>query len=62
MTIIDANSNEIVFQTDDATQAWDGPDKKTGNTTTGTTFIWKVTISNPQPGENANYKGVITRL
>ena len=62
MTIIDANSNEIVFQTNDATQAWDGTDKKTGNTATGTTFIWKVTISNPQPGETANYKGVITRL
>ncbi len=62
MTIIDANSNEIVFQTDDATQAWDGTDKKTGNTATGTTFIWKVAISNPQPGETANYKGVITRL
>ncbi len=62
MTIIDANSNEIVFQTGDATQAWDGTDKRTGNTTTGTTFIWKVTISNPQPGETANYKGVITRL
>lgn len=62
MTILDATSGEIVFQTDDAGQPWDGTDKRTGNPVTGTNYIWKVTLSNPQPGESANYKGVITRL
>jgi hypothetical protein len=62
LTILDPITGEIIFQTDDANQPWDGTDKRTGNSVTGTNYIWKVVIANPQPGENANYKGVITRL
>ncbi len=62
LTILDPVSGETIFQTIDPSQPWDGTDKRTGNIVTGSNFIWNVVIANPQPGENANYKGVITRL
>jgi hypothetical protein len=62
LTILDPVSGETIFQTIDPSQPWDGTDKRTGNLVTGSNFIWNVVIANPQPGENANYKGVITRL
>ena len=62
LTILDPVSGETIFQTIDPSQPWDGTDKRTGNIVAGSNFIWNVVIANPQPGENANYKGVITRL
>ncbi len=62
MFIIDANTGATIFETDDANQPWDGTDIRTGNKVNGTNYIWKVSLNNPLPGENANYKGVITRL
>ena len=62
MFIIDALTGATIFETDDANQPWDGTDNRTGNKVNGTNYIWKVILNNPLPGENANYKGVITRL
>ncbi len=62
MYIMDAMTGVTIYETDDANQPWDGTDSRTGNKVNGSNYIWKVVLINPLPNENANYKGVITRL
>ena len=63
MTIIDSKNGGIVFQTSDANQPWDGIDKRTGLLVNASeSFIWKVSLENPEPGESSIYKGVVIRL
>lgn len=63
MTIIDPIDGGIVFQTNDASQPWDGTDSRTGNIVVpNSSWVWTVKISNPEQGERADYKGVIIRL
>ena len=63
MTVIDSKNGGIVYQTSDANQPWDGIDKRTGVLVNATeSFIWKVTLENPEPGESSIYKGVVIRL
>ncbi len=63
LTIIDPVDGGIIYQTNDATQPWDGIDTRTGNLVpNNTNCIWTVKINNPEPGERADYKGVIIRL
>lgn len=62
LVIMDQVDGTVVYQTTDASQPWDGIDARTGNLVTNSTFVWTVKISNPEPGERADYKGVIIRL
>lgn len=63
LIIIDPTDGHTVFQSNDASNAWNGVDKTTGNNVNyGTTYIWKVTISNPEPNENNEYGGQITPI
>ncbi len=60
LIIIDPTDGHIVFQSNDASHAWNGIDKTTGNGVNyGTTYIWKVTIENAEPNENNEYAGNI---
>ncbi len=63
MTIMDAKNGGILYQTSDSNQPWDGIDKRTGLLVNASeSFIWKVTLDNPEPGESSIYKGVVIRL
>lgn len=60
LIIIDLTDGHTVFQSNDASNAWNGIDKTTGNGVNyGTTYIWKVTIENAEPNENNEYAGNI---
>jgi len=63
LIVIDPTDGHIVFQSNDASNAWNGIDKTTGNGASyGMTYIWKVTIENPEPNENNEYAGNITPI
>jgi len=60
LVIIDPKDGGVVYQTNDANAGWDGIDKRSGNLAlNSSSYIWKVTLTNPMDGENKNYKGVI---
>lgn len=60
LVIIDPKDGSIVYQTNDANAGWDGIDKRSGNLAiSSSSYIWKVTLTNPLEGENKNYKGII---
>jgi hypothetical protein len=60
LTIIDAKSGRVVYKTNDASNGWDGTDMNTGSLVQpNLTYVWKVTIKNPLPGEPKDYKGTI---
>jgi hypothetical protein len=45
-----------MYETSDASQGWDGIDRTTGEQLGyQQTFIWKVSIENPEAGENSVY-------
>jgi hypothetical protein len=63
LTIFDPIDGGILYQTRDASQPWDGIDRRTGHLVPyNANCIWTVKLNNPEPGERANYKGVIIRL
>lgn len=63
MIIIDPKDGGIVFETKSADIPWDGIDKRNGKLVeNSSTFIWKVTLQTPEPGERSEYSGMITRL
>ena len=63
LLIMDPKDGGIIYQTDDASQPWNGIDKRTGQLSpSNQAYIWKVRIANPLPGESAEYKGTITKL
>ena len=63
MVIIDPNDGAIVFETSDASQPWDGIDKRDGQMVNANkVFIWKVTIKHPEASEKSEYKGTIIRI
>ena len=63
MTIVDSKNGGIIYQTSDVSQPWNGIDMRTGNLVNqNENCIWKVTIENPEQGENPIYKGVVIRL
>ena len=63
LIIIDPTDGHNVFQSNDATNAWNGIDKSTGNGVNyGMTYIWKVIIENAEPNENNEYAGNITPI
>jgi len=60
MQIIDPNTSAVIFRTKDASIPWDGMNHNTGQFVGYlTSFIWKVSISNPLPGEQSEYMGSI---
>lgn len=63
MIILDARTGDVVYETNDANKPWDGTDARIGKVNSSiTTYIWKVVLENPAPGERAEYKGSITKL
>lgn len=63
MTIFDPNDGGIVFETSDATQPWDGVDRRDGKLVNNKkVYIWKVSLKIPEAGEKSEYKGTITRI
>lgn len=63
LIIIDPADGGIVFESNDASNAWDGYDKRNGKMiNVNKACIWKVTIHTPEEKENREYKGTIVRL
>ena len=60
LIIIDPKDGHTVFQTNDSSNGWDGIDKRTGTQVNKeSTYIWKVTVENPERGESNEYAGNI---
>jgi hypothetical protein len=63
LIIIDPDNGGIVFESSDASNPWDGIDKRNGKLVSESkTFIWKVTLTSPEKNEKSVYKGTITRI
>lgn len=63
MIIIDPSDGGVVFETRDAAMPWDGIDKRSGRMIDANkAYAWRVVLSNPEPGEKAEYMGTIVRL
>ncbi len=63
LLIIDPSTGELVFQSSDASKAWDGIDKRDGKLVNeNKVFIWKVTLATPEKNEKSVYKGTIIRI
>ena len=61
LIVIDPKDGGTIYETTDATAGWNGIDKRTGKPAQhGSNYIWKVSLSNPLPGEAASYKGIVT--
>jgi|688.fasta_scaffold374983_1 cytoskeletal protein RodZ len=60
--VIFDQSGAVVFETKDATNAWNGIDKRNGQMVEANkTFVWKVTLKNPLDGEKPVYQGTVVR-
>jgi hypothetical protein len=63
MIIIDSQNGEVVFETTDANNPWNGINRRTGQLVEPKkVFVWKVTLHTTERGESSEYKGVITRV
>lgn len=63
MIIIDSQNGEIVFETNDANNPWNGINRRTGQLVESKkVFVWKVTLHTTEKGESSEYKGAITRI
>ena len=63
MIILDPENGGIVFETTESTNPWTGIDRRDGKMVTAQkSFIWKVSLSNPEPGEKSEYKGTVVRV
>jgi hypothetical protein len=63
LLILDPKDGGVMYQTEDASQPWNGIDKRTGQLApSNQAYIWKVRIANPLPGESTEYKGTMTKL
>ena len=63
MIILDPDNAGLVFETTEASNPWTGIDRRDGKLVDAQkAFIWKVTITNPEPGEKTEYKGTIVRV
>ena len=63
MVILDPTDGGIVFETTDASQPWDGIDRRYGKlVNSNKVYIWKVSIKSSEAGEKSEYKGTITRI
>ena len=56
MIIIDPNDGHIMYTTSDSSEGWDGIDRRNGDMVAyQKSFIWKVSIENPEQGEKSVY-------
>lgn len=63
LIIQDPSTGKIVFQSNSAENAWDGIDKNTGQMVKANkSFIWKVSLKNPEIGEKPEYTGTIVMI
>ncbi|MEN9699884.1 MAG: hypothetical protein RLZZ301_1082 [Bacteroidota bacterium] len=63
MVILDPETGAIVFESSDANNAWDGIDQRNGKLIPAQkSYIWKVVLAHPLPGEKSEYKGTIVRV
>jgi len=63
MTIIDPSNGAIVYETTDASEGWNGIDKRNGQLVDAQKpFVWIVRIMNPLPCEQPEYKSTVIRL
>lgn len=63
MIVLDPDNLGIVFETNEATNPWTGIDRRDGKMVPAQkAYIWKVSLSNPEPGEKSEYKGTIVRV
>lgn len=63
MIILDPNDGHVLYATSDASHGWDGTDQQTGSPAEmDKSYIWKVTLTNPEPGESAIYSGTVLML
>ena len=63
LIIIDTDNGGIIFESSDASNPWDGIDKRNGQLVNkNKAFIWKVTLASPENNEKAVYKGTIIRI
>jgi hypothetical protein len=63
LTIIDPSNGAIVYETSDASEGWNGIDKRNGQLVDAQKpFVWIVRIMNPLQGEQPEYKSTVIRL
>ncbi len=63
LTIIDPSNGAIIYETSDASEGWNGLDKRNGQLVDAQKpFIWIVRLMNPLPGELPEYKSTVIRL
>lgn len=60
LIIIDPLTGAVIFESADASQAWDGTDKRNGQMVDfNKSYIWKVSLNKSLPGERSDYSGTI---
>lgn len=60
--IVDPKTGNTLYATSNANDGWDGIDKNTGELVPqNSTYVWKVVLSNPLPGEKSEYSGTVLR-
>jgi desulfoferrodoxin (superoxide reductase-like protein) len=60
LVIVDPKTHAVIFKSTDSSKGWDGIDQRTGQmTNANTTYVWKVHLENPLPGEKAIYMGMV---
>ena len=62
MLIIDPKDGNVIFESTDKNNPWDGRNQKTDQLVAeDSEYIWKVILMNPEKNEKNEYKGMITR-
>lgn len=63
MIVLDPDNLGIVFETTESSNPWTGIDRRDGKMVPAQkAYIWKVSLSNPEPEEKSEYKGTIVRV
>jgi hypothetical protein len=63
LIVLDPDNGGLVFESTDASNAWDGIDRRDGKLVPGNkAYIWKVVIQRPVQGEKGEYRGTIVRM
>lgn len=62
MIIVDPKTGATIFTTNNASNGWDGIDTTTGEIVPeNSTYVWKVFLANPLPGEKSEYSSTVVR-
>jgi hypothetical protein len=63
MVILDPDNGGVIYETSDASNAWDGIDRRDGKLVAANkAYIWKVSLQKPEPNEKSEYRGTIIRI